>query len=221
MSAFSDYLERKILDAVLRNTSFSAPSSIYLALMTNSTADDGSGIEVAGGSYARQTLTSGFPAASGTSGSVSNSSNITFPTASANWGTVTNIYLMDANNQKSFANTDINTGTDVITITTHGFTTADQVSISRSGGSGTFPTGITEGAVYFVRNASSNTVTLHPTAADATGNTNIVDISAAGSGTFYINKGNPLVHAALSASKTVNSGDTFQIDAGNLTITLA
>ena len=222
MSACSDYLERKLLDAILRNTSFSAPATIYLGLYTNTTDDAGAGIEVGGFAYARQGLASGFPAASGAGGSVSNSSNITFPTASGgNWGTVADVMLMDADNQKNFADTDINTTTDVITITSHGFTTADQVTVSRRGGSGTFPTGITEGAVYFARNASTNTITLHPTAADATGNTNIVNITAAGSGTFYINKGNPLLHGTLSASKTVNTGDTFQIDAGNLTVTFA
>lgn len=222
MSGFTDYLENKLLNAILRNTSYAAPSSIYLGLYTNTTDDTGQGIEVGGGAYARQTLTSGFPdATGGTSGSVTNSSNITFTTASANWGTVTDVALLEANNQKSFANTDINTGTDVITITSHGFTTADPVSVSRSGGAGTFPTGITEGVVYFARNVTSNTITLHATAAGASANTGLMDITAAGSGTFYINKGYMLWRGALSSSKTVNNGDTFQIDAGNLTATIA
>ncbi len=221
MVAFSDYLERKLLDAILRNTSYAAPSTIYLGLYTSSPTDTGSGIECAGGSYARQALTSGFPAASGTSGAVSNSSNITFTTATADWGTVTGVILIDSNNQKSFTNANINTSTDVITITSHGYTTANQVSISRPNATGTFPTGITEGGVYFVRAVDTNTVTLHPTAADATGNTNIVDITAAGSGTFYINSGNPLLYADLSSSQAVASGNTFQIDAGNLTVTLS
>lgn len=221
MSGLTDYLERKLMDAITRNTSYAAGSSIYLGLFTSAPDDTGAGIEVGGGSYTRQTLTSGFPAASGTSGSVTNSSNITYTTASANWGTVTHVALFDATNPKSFTHTDINTGTDVITITTHGYTTADPVSISRPGGVGTMPTGITEGAVYYARNVSSNTITLHPTAADATGNTNIVDITAAGTGPFAINKGNMLWWGALSVSKTVNNGDTFQIDASNLTLTLA
>lgn len=49
------------------------------------------GIEVTGGSYARTTVT--FAAAS--SGSASNSADITFPTASANWGTVVGIGIYD------------------------------------------------------------------------------------------------------------------------------
>ncbi len=220
--SLTDYLENKLLNAILRNTSYSAPSSIFCALYTGTTDDTGAGIEVAGGSYARQTLTSGFPDATGsTSGSVTNSSAITFPTATANWGTVTDVALLESNNQKSFANTDINTSTDVITITSHGFTTADPVSISRSGGAGTFPTGITEGVVYYARNVSTNTITLHTTGAGATGNTGVVDITAAGSGTFYINKALMLWFGTLSTSKTVNNGDTFQFDAGNLTATLA
>lgn len=221
MSACSDYLENQLLNAILRNTSFAAPANIFLGLYTNSTADDGSGIECGGGAYARQTLTSGFPAATGSSGSVSNTNNITFTTATANWGTVSNVMLLDSNLQRSFTNANINTSTDQITITGHGYTTADQVTIARGGGTGTFPTGITEGAVYFVRSVDTNTVTLHGTAAGASGNTGLVDITNAGSGTFFINRGNPLLHGALTSARTVNNGDTFQIDAGNLTITFA
>jgi len=221
MVAFSDYLERKLLDAILRNTSYAAPATIYLALYTSSPTDTGSGIECAGGSYARKALASGFPAASGTTGAVANSANITFTTATAAWGTVTSVMLLDGDNQKNFTNANITTGTDQITITSHGFTTADQVSISRPNATGTFPTGITEGAVYFARSVDANTITLHPTAADASGNTNIVDITAAGSGTFYINKGNPLLYGDLGSSQAVANGNTFQIDAGNLTVTLS
>ena len=49
------------------------------------------GTEVSGGSYARTTVT--FDAAA--SGSASNSADITFPTASANWGTVVGIGIYD------------------------------------------------------------------------------------------------------------------------------
>lgn len=221
MTAMSDYLERKLLDAILRNTSFAAGATLYLALYTSTTTDAGDGVEVAGGSYARQALASGFPAASGTTGSVSNTSTITFPTATGNWGTVSHVALLDANSPKSFTQAAINTGTDVITVTSHGYTTGDAVSISRELGTGTFPTGLTEGVDYFCRAVDANTLSLHPTAADASGNTNKVDITAAGSGNFVINKGNMLLHGALSAAQTVNSGSTFQIDAGSLTVTLA
>ena len=130
MSAASDYLENKVLDHVLGGATYTQPTNVYVGLWT---ADDGleSGTltsEVSGGSYARQTMA--FDAAAG--GSADSSATVTFPTATANWGTITHVALMDA----------------------------------------------------------------------STG-------------------GNVLFHGAVTTSKTIESGDTFQISAGNLTISLA
>lgn len=130
MSAASDYLENKVLDHVLGGSTYTQPSTIYVGLWT---ADDGleSGTltsEVSGGSYAREAIT--FDAASG--GSADSAATVTFPTATANWGTITHVALMDASTS-----------------------------------------------------------------------------------------GNVLFHGSVTTSKTIESGDTFQISAGNLTISLA
>mgnify|MGYP001094525982 CR=1 FL=1 len=92
MSAVSDYLENKLLDHVFRNTAYTSPASVYLALYTSNPGDDNSGIEVSGGNYARQAVT--FNAPSG--GSITNSADISFPEATADWGTVTHFGIMDA-----------------------------------------------------------------------------------------------------------------------------
>lgn len=130
MSAASDYTENKVLDHVLKNTAFTQPTNLYLGLWTS---DDGleSGTvtsEVSGGSYARQTLS--FGTASG--GSASTDATVTFPAATANWGTITHVAIMDAD-----------TG------------------------------------------------------------------------------GNVLFHGSVTTSKTIESGDTFQVSSGNLTVSLA
>ena len=130
MSAASDYTENKVLDHVLKNTAFTQPTNLYLGLWTS---DDGleSGTvtsEVSGGSYARQTLS--FGTASG--GSASTDATVTFPAATANWGTITHVAIMDA----------------------------------------------------------------------STG-------------------GNVLFHGSVTTSKTIESGDTFQVSSGNLTVSLA
>lgn len=130
MSAASDYLENKVLDHVLGNTTYSPAATLYIGLWT---ADNGleSGTltgEVSGGSYARKAVT--FSAASG--GSSSNSATVTFDAATANWGTITHVAVMDA-----------------------------------------------------------------------------------------LTSGNVLFHGAVTTSKTIESGDTFQISSGNLTISLA
>ena len=71
----SNYLENKLLDHFLATTAYTAPSGVYVALMTVAEDDTGSaGTEVTGGSYARQSAT--FDAAS--SGATQNSSNIDF-----------------------------------------------------------------------------------------------------------------------------------------------
>ncbi len=97
MSAMSNYLETEIYDHVLRNAAYTAPSTLYVALFT-STATDAeleAGTltnEVSGGSYARQTASFSAP----TNGAGSNSGTITFPTASAGWGTIRFVAIMDA-----------------------------------------------------------------------------------------------------------------------------
>jgi len=91
-SSISDYYENKILDHMLRAQAFTPPSTVYVALYTVSPSDSGGGTEVSGGSYQRQSVT--FSAASG--GSISNSADITFPQATANWGTIVAVGLFDA-----------------------------------------------------------------------------------------------------------------------------
>lgn len=128
MAEFTDFMENKIIDHMLRNQSYTPPTTVYVALFTSATDDTGGGTEVSGGSYARQAVT--LSAASG--GASSNSADITFPQATADWGTITHLALYDA----------------------------------------------------------------------ATG-------------------GNMLMHTPLDASKTVNNGDTFKINSGDLDVTVA
>lgn len=70
------------------------PITPYVALFTTAPTDSTSGTEVSGGSYARVSGASKF--ATPASGSVSNNATITFPTATANWGTVVAFAVMSA-----------------------------------------------------------------------------------------------------------------------------
>lgn len=92
MDAKSNYLENAILNHVLRNTALTSPATVYVALYTVAPTDAGGGTEVTGGSYARQAVTFAAPA----SGVCTNSGAVTFPTASANWGTVVAMGVFDA-----------------------------------------------------------------------------------------------------------------------------
>lgn len=92
MAKFSDYYEDKIIEHMLRGQGFTPPSTLYLALYTVAPSDAGGGTEVSGGSYTRQPFT--LTAASG--GTTSNSADIIFPTATADWGTIVAVGIFDA-----------------------------------------------------------------------------------------------------------------------------
>lgn len=91
MSAFSDYLENKVLDHVFGGVAYSAPATLYLALYTSDPGDDNSGTECSGTSYARQTI-----AFTVTNDTASNTSAVEFPTAGSAWGTITHVGILDA-----------------------------------------------------------------------------------------------------------------------------
>ena len=93
----SNYLEDEILDHVLGGGDYTRPATVYVALHTSDPTDADTGTEVSGGSYARVSMTNNatnWPASSG--GTKSNGTAVTFPTASANWGTVTHFGIYDA-----------------------------------------------------------------------------------------------------------------------------
>jgi hypothetical protein len=108
MAALSNYLENKLLDAMLRAQTFSMPSTVYVALYTAAPTAAGGGTEVSGGSYARVAVTSSLTnwagtqgvgttaASSGTSGTTSNNAAITFPAPTAAWGSIVAFGVFDA-----------------------------------------------------------------------------------------------------------------------------
>jgi hypothetical protein len=106
MASFTNYLENKLADHLFRATAYT-PGTMYVGLFTAAPSDTGGGTEVSGGSYARVSVTKADASwngthgtttgnSSGTGGTVSNAASITFPTPTANWGTVTHFGLFDA-----------------------------------------------------------------------------------------------------------------------------
>ncbi len=94
MAEMSNFLENALINATLRNTTYTSVATVYVSLWTSDPTDAGSGTEVSGGSYARTAVS--FATASGTSGNVLNDADVTFPTATASWGTVGWIGINDA-----------------------------------------------------------------------------------------------------------------------------
>lgn len=74
----------------------------------------------------------------------------------------------------------VDTGSDQMTTSAaHDLATGDEVVITADD-SGTMPTGIASETVYFARVVSEAVLTLHPTAEDAAGNTNKLNLTTAG-----------------------------------------
>jgi hypothetical protein len=84
--------------------------------------------------------------------------------------------------------TSINTTNEQLTVSNHQLYTGDRVMVGIKSG-GTLPTSapqVDEDTWYFARNIDANTITLHPTRADANANTNAINFSAAGSSVVII-----------------------------------
>ena len=124
MTAMSNYLENALINATLRNTSYTSPSTVYVALFTSDPTDAGSGTECSGGAYARQSATFGAPS----DGASSISADVEFPQATGSWGTITHFGIFDASSSGNLlyhgaltASKTIATG-DVIKITSSNLT---------------------------------------------------------------------------------------------------
>jgi hypothetical protein len=128
MAEISNYLENALINGTLRATSYTAPAAVYVSLHTADPTDAGTGAEVSGGSYVRRAATFGAPS----NGVSTTTADITYPEATADYGTVGWIGIWDA-----------------------------------------------------------------------------------------LTSGNLLYHTPLNIAKTINTGDTFKIVSGNLTVTLA
>jgi hypothetical protein len=92
MAAMSNYLENALINATLRNTTYTSPSTVYVGLFLTDPTDAGTGTEVSGGSYARKAMTFGAPS----NGASLNSAAVEFAQATANWGTITHFAIFDA-----------------------------------------------------------------------------------------------------------------------------
>lgn len=77
---------------LLRGTSITAPASVFVALSTTATADDGTGLtEPVGNGYARTVVVFDAPSLG-----IMLNQLVTFPQATGSWGTLTHFAIMDA-----------------------------------------------------------------------------------------------------------------------------
>jgi len=90
--SFVNSFETTVLQWGLTTDSVTRPTTWYVGLFTSDPTDTGAaGTEVSGGSYARVAVTFNV-----TGDTASNTASVEFPTATANWGTVSHIGIHDA-----------------------------------------------------------------------------------------------------------------------------
>ena len=170
MSGDSTYLARKLLDVRTGKTAYSLPT-VSIGLYTTAPTDAGGGTEVSGGSYARVTTAgSDWNAAAGSApASTSNANALTFPMATADWGTVVAFGGFDASTSGNLLWWDYMgayawlpfTGTlaspCVLTAPAHGYSNSDSVVVTNEYG-GSLPSGTWTGLLT-VANSTTDTFT--------------------------------------------------------------
>ena len=204
--SMSDYLENALLDAVFNNVSL-AVTTPYCSLHTADPGETG-GNEVSGGSYARQSTSFGAAA----SGDCATDADVEFTDMPAvtveafgffDASTAGNALWFDwlGNHQwQKFVGEDI--AGDVLDAPGHGMSNDDRVVFTAEFGGDTLPAGITAGTLYHVITAATDTFQISTTQGGGA-----VDYTVVGKGSFR--KVEP---------KTVNSGDSFRFQSGQLTV---
>ena len=89
--SFSNTFENRVLTWVFTASAATRPASWHVALFTSNPDEDGSGTEVSGGDYARQSAT--FTV---TGNAATNAAALEYPVATAAYGTVTHVGVYDA-----------------------------------------------------------------------------------------------------------------------------
>lgn len=184
MAGMTDYSAVNWLAYIVGKTAIPATPQAFIALFTTApTSDSGitGAVEVSGGSYARQSTTGAtWNAPSNSVGSepsvtpaqTTNAVAITFPTATANWGTVVAFGLFDAltvgnllcwdyiGNFKWLAWSGTNASPCVLTSPAHGYANGDPVVVTNKFNGGSLPTTAGSWAgILTVANATTDTFT--------------------------------------------------------------
>ncbi len=115
---------------------------------------------------------------------------------------------------KTFTSTDLNTTTDTITLTSHGWSTGDAVWFGASSWKlADFPDGIYPVTRYFIRSVDANTVAVYRSSSDATADRNRLPMdNATAAVTFTITKNNQHHHTSIEVadkSGTLGADDSL------------
>lgn len=106
MGALSDYLEGKLIDHLFQGTAYTAPTNYYPRLWTATLSDSStpatSGeVTATSSAYSPDAQANSNTVWTKSSNQASNTADITYDTATADWGTVTDVMLTDNATQGS------------------------------------------------------------------------------------------------------------------------
>jgi hypothetical protein len=210
----SNFLVQKLLNQLVGGVSYTFPTTLYLS------AHNSAGTEVTGGSYARIVLTcntTNWPAISGSTRAITLAIAQNFATATSDWlsdAEVNQLGLYDApagGNQLALfpvGGTPQNAwgyaSTGTFTCQAHGYTSGQRIQFQTLANAN-LPGGISALTTYYVINPTTNTFQV-----SLTNGGSAVTISADGGVVVYSYNG-----------QIVYSGNTFQIQANGLTLTIS
>ncbi|OME59488.1 phage tail fiber protein [Paenibacillus odorifer] len=92
----SNYLATSLLNQVFRNSAYTRPTTLYVALYTSNPTGADTGQEVSGGGYVRQVVTFGPPTPVNGKQTIKNLADLVWPVATADWGLLTHVGIRDA-----------------------------------------------------------------------------------------------------------------------------
>lgn len=100
MSAASNFLEQRVLNHLLKATTYTPPATLYVGLFKGAAGDNLEANiktdEVSGGAYTRLAISWGTGSFVGNGFSIASSADLIWPTATANWGTINFVAVLDS-----------------------------------------------------------------------------------------------------------------------------
>ena len=114
--AMSAYLQNALINATVRNTSYTSPSTVYASLYSVIPTETSGGTEISGSGYSRQTVTFAAPAL----GIAASNVSVTFSCSGSAWPTVVAFGITDDSTggnllyYKGIASRTVNSGDSVV-----------------------------------------------------------------------------------------------------------
>jgi hypothetical protein len=112
----TDYLQNAVINATVRNTSYTSPTTVYASLYSVAPTESSAGTEITGNGYSRQSVTFSAPSL----GAAVSNAAVTFTCTTSNWLPVVAFGIMNASTSgnlmyyKNISSRQINVGDSLV-----------------------------------------------------------------------------------------------------------